>query len=209
MDFRLGYNGELLKAQGQGKGKRRPWEKHQIRLHFHQQLKNLWATHPLLNFYNQPSHFEGTRGFAGHAVVHSAHRTTVGSLAQQYEGYVPLVNEEHGMYCDLDVLFLRAEPIGGLLNHNSGGGDIDNRMKVLFDAFCIPQRGQLQPKPDDPADPSPLFVLLSDDSLITSVKITTDRLLTTETDDPAEACVIVHVHVKSINPLIAPYNLPI
>jgi hypothetical protein len=113
------------------------------------------------------------------------------------------------MYCDLDVLFLRAEPIGGLLNHNSGGGDIDNRMKVLFDAFGIPQRGQLQPKPDDPPDPIPLFVLLSDDSLITSVKVTTDRLLTTETDDPAEACVIIHVHVRSINPLIAPYNLPI
>lgn len=209
MDFRLGYAGDLLKAQGAGKGKRRVWEKHQIRLHFHHQLKNLWATHPLLKFYNQVSHFEGTRGFAGHHVSH--HRTTIDSLAQSYGGYVPLVNELHGMYCDLDILFLRAEPVGNLLKHTSGGGDIDNRMKVLFDALGIPKPGQLQPKPEeDEPDPKPLFVLLSDDSLITSIKVTTDRLLTSEgSDDPAEACLILHVHVKSIDPLTLPYGLTI
>ena len=210
MDFRLVYAGALLKAQGSGGGKTRPWEKHQIRLHFHNQLKNLWATHPLLMFYNQPSHFDGARGFAGRVVLHNLHRTTVESLAERYEGYVPLVNGEHGMYCDLDVLFLRAEPVGGLLKHNAGGGDIDNRIKVLFDALRIPQRGQLRPRPTDEPDPSPIFVLLSDDSLITSVRVTTDRLLTTEkSDDPAEACLILHVHVKSIDPLAAPYGVSV
>lgn len=206
MDFRLVYAGELLRAQGSGGGKNRAWEKHQIRLHFHNQLRNLWATHPLLVFYNQPSHFDGARGLAGRAVLHHLHQTTVESLAERYEGYVPLVNGDHGMYCDLDVLFLRAEPVGGLLKHNSGGGDIDNRIKVLFDALGIPQRGQLRPRQTDEPDPSPVFVLLSDDSLITSVRVTTDRLLTTQSDDPAEACLIIHVHVKSIDPLAMPYG---
>jgi hypothetical protein len=135
--------------------------------------------------------------------------TRINDIANSYEGFVPVVNEKFGMFCDLDILFLRAENTGGLVNRVSGSGDIDNRIKTLLDALCVPKRGEIGRKPDDLPDPRPMFVLLSDDSLVTSLRVVTDRLLTTESNDPSEACLIIHVTVRTINPLGAPYGIPI
>lgn len=202
MEFRLVYYGGLLKAAG--RSSTRVWHKHQIRLYLHNQLKRLWETDPLLNFYAQESHMEAG-GMAHFFTRHSA--TQPETIAKRYEGFVPLVNEDFGMFCDLDILFLRAEPVGKVIKRDAGGGDIDNRMKTLLDALCIPQRGQIGRADSDPPDPNPVFVLLSDDSLVTSLKITADRLLEPATDDPAEACVIVHAKVRTVDPLKAPYGM--
>ncbi len=60
----------------------------------------------------------------------------------------------------------------------SNQGDVDNRVKVLFDALRIPENPGEIPRDAIPGDDeSPLFCLLQDDRLITEVKITTDRLL--------------------------------
>lgn len=202
MEFRLVYAGSLLKAAGYNKS--RVWEKHQIRRYLHHQLERLWSTHPLLAFYAQPAHIQRD-GFAGRVVKH----VTIGSIAEHYEGFVPVVNTQFGMICELDILFLRAETAGNLLKHGTGGGDIDNRMKVLFDALRIPERGEVKLKEGDEPDPKPMFVLLSDDSLVTSVKITTDRLLISEGDDPAEACVVIHANVKGVDPMLTPYEVSV
>jgi hypothetical protein len=190
MEFRLIYGGSLLKSS---QSKARPWEKHQIRLEFHRQLKKLWECHPVFRIYNE-----------------GEDRTRLENIAKQYEGYVPIVNGGFGMVCDLDILLLRVEPPGYLVMKDAkGSGDIDNRLKVLFDALSLPQRGQVPiPKDGEAPDPRPFFVLLQDDGLITGVRVTTDRLLAAEDDcRPSEACVVIHATVKVADPTRSPYQL--
>ena len=87
--------------------------------------------------------------------------------------FVPLITTRLNLICHLDVLFLRSDPAGSLI---SQGGDIDNRIKTLFDALQIPDGNQLPAeKPDD--DEAPFFCVLEDDALITRVNVETDRLL--------------------------------
>lgn len=205
MQFHLVYAGNLLKSGRSG----HTWEKHQIRRYLHPQLKRLWETHPLLSFYALDQHWQPV----GHGRTVVDHWTTkVGNIAKNFEGYVPLVMADFGMVCELEILFLRAEPAGNLLQRGgSGGGDIDNRMKVLFDGLCMPVRGQVKLRSDDTPDPSPMYVLVQDDSLITSLKVTADRFLAAGSDadpaDPAEACVIVSVNVKVADPIKLPYGI--
>jgi len=201
MEFRLIYGGSLLKAAHGTKT--RSWEKHQIRRQFHEQLKRLWETHPLLIFYSRPMHFEKDRN----RLILREPDTAIEKVAAHFEGYVPLVNGDFGMVCDLDILFLRPEPAGKLFREGKGGGDIDNRLKTLMDALKMPQRGQVKVKEGDGEDPNPFFVLLQDDALVTSVRVTTDRLLTVDDNcDPAEACVIISVGIRVADPIRSPYG---
>ena len=172
MEFRLAYVGNLMKASRPGN--LRVWEKHQLRRYFHPQLEGLWKTHPLLSFYTQEKHWEKRgKGIAGED--HSATQTA--AIAQHFEGYIPLVMKDFGMVCEVDFLFLRAEPPGNVLQRGgAGGGDIDNRIKTLFDSLCMPDRGQVKLMAGDEPDPTPMYVLLEDDSLITSIKVNADSL---------------------------------
>ena len=47
----------------------------------------------------------------------------------------PLIDERYGLACALDILFLRRDEPGNVIK---SGGDIDNRLKVLFDALRTP-----------------------------------------------------------------------
>jgi hypothetical protein len=98
--------------------------------------------------------------------------------------------------CALDILFLRRDQPGDLIKH---GGDIDNRIKVLFDALRMPQDEQelTGQKPDVAEDP--FFCLLQDDKQITEVKITTDRLLTPQASDEGINDVHLIIHVKTLS----------
>src|SRR6266849_6098917 len=49
--------------------------------------------------------------------------------------FVPLVRQSLALACSLDILFLRREEPGSLILQ---GGDIDNRIKTLFDALKMP-----------------------------------------------------------------------
>jgi hypothetical protein len=155
VNFRLTYDGPL-KAASQSETRR--LEKHAIRLVFSEQLNQLlshrsdvtekeWQNMPWEDF---------------HAMVKKK-----GDLT-----FVALVRGRLNLVCDLDILFLRRENPGQLI---SGGGDIDNRIKVLFDALRIPQ--------DDnevrgiPPHDKIIFCLTEDDRLITGFRVTTDRLL--------------------------------
>ena len=58
-------------------------------------------------------------------------------------------------------------------------GDIDNRLKTLFDALRAPKNATEIPKGAVPGpDEDPFFCLLEDDALITAVSVETERLLT-------------------------------
>jgi hypothetical protein len=65
--------------------------------------------------------------------------TTVAALASKHALYgwnfVPLVTAELSLLCNLEILMLRRVDPGKLIQSS---GDIDNRIKTLFDALQIP-----------------------------------------------------------------------
>jgi hypothetical protein len=172
MEFRLTYSGPLHTYGS-------PEEKQRIRLHFHPQLTELWLTHP------------GLTQLQGRWQKESLAK--VG--AWQFQ---PLVTSRWRLHCRLNILFLRPGLPGKLI---SKGGDIDNRIKTLFDALRIPALGEL-PKPNDPPWKGVTCCLLENDSLISGFDVETDQLLGGEAGGGPpmpDSCVqlVIHVAVKS------------
>src|SRR5947209_8395436 len=117
VNFRLTYDGPL-KAASQSETRR--VEKHTIRCVFSRQLDQLiLRRNEVLN-----GEFES---------LPSGQTLTV-----KRGNFIcfALVREKLSLVCDLDILFLRRENPGQLISH---GGDLDNRIKVLFDALRMPQ----------------------------------------------------------------------
>jgi len=110
---------------------------------------------------------------------------------------VPIVTKAGGYSCSLRILFLRRDNPGHLI---ASGGDIDNRLKVLFDGLRMPDTvGELGALPLE-ADENPFFCLLEDDSLITSVTVTTDRLLIPQDTGERIHDVYLVIHATVVNP---------
>jgi hypothetical protein len=172
MEFRLTYAGPLL---GSSRNNTRADHKHAIRKAFHRQLRTLWETYVPLR-YAVPRRYQ--------RLSHSHERTTTyeGTLADYLASiyrrgdyrFVPMVREELSLVCSLHVLFLRPDRPGAIVK----SGDIDNRLKTLFDALRMPMSdeemtGHLKPKDGE----DPFYVLMEDDKLFTHVAIETDMLL--------------------------------
>jgi hypothetical protein len=137
-------------------------QKHDIRRALQPQLKEQWAIDPALD-----------------AIARSADNgiTKLDQIAKKFARrgfrFVPLVMREYNLVCNLEIVFLRREEPGAVLQT---GGDIDNRLKTLFDSLTVPQENQLQGAvPRDGEDP--FYCLLEDDSLVAGVEIRTERLL--------------------------------
>jgi hypothetical protein len=178
MEFHLVYDGKLPAA---GSGGTRAKEKHVIRKVFHRQLMNLWRTQPFLREFSAKN---GGSEFG---------------LANRYArcGYrfLPLVSDWFMASCALDVLFLRRDGPGSLVK---SGGDIDNRLKVLFDALRMPQTcdevcGE-SPTPEE----DPFFCVLEDDRLISKVQVGTNWLLTSAGPDEHVHDVHLVIRVKTV-----------
>jgi hypothetical protein len=115
--------------------------------------------------------------------------------------FLPLVNSYFGETCRLDILFLRCDIPGNLIQH---GGDIDNRLKVLFDALRMPLNvAELAGAVPTADDADPFYCLLQDDKLVTEFSVMTDRLLTPKQTDKHEHDVHLILHVTTI-PLMTP-----
>jgi len=56
--------------------------------------------------------------------------------------FIPIVYEALFLVANLDILFLRPEEPGKIVTQ---GGDLDNRIKTLFDALRVPKPGELPP----------------------------------------------------------------
>ena len=95
---------------------------------------------------------------------------------------------------------MRRDDPGGIVKN---GGDVDNRLKVLVDGLRMPtearELGSYQTI--DPADEDPFYCLLEDDSLITGISVTTDRLIVPKeaTEDINNVRLVIHVTV--VNPI--------
>ena len=176
MEFRLIYEGPL-RSNADAKNK------HAIRKAFHQQLKQLWEQHELLQL-------------ASTRYISPLEGPVLNILAKKFDRcgfrFVPLVNKRFELICSLNILFLRRSKPGELIKH---GGDLDNRMKTLFDALKVPQDCDGVVGPPD-ADESPFYCLLEDDALISGLKITTDRLLTPANAGNHRHDVMLVIHVK-------------
>ncbi|MFI5107966.1 MAG: hypothetical protein ACHP78_03865 [Terriglobales bacterium] len=191
MEFRLIYRG-ALPAQGSGKGGKRRKEKHAIRREFHRQLKELWNQNPFLR-----KRGTGLIHVEREGVVEK-HCTRLELIAEQYQvndfSFVPLINEAGGLACSLHILFLRRDNPGHLIE---SGGDIDNRIKVLFDALRKPDGNEI--RHCHPAeDEKPFHCLLENDVLVSEVSVTTDRLLLPQEPGEDIHAVMLIVQVKTI-----------
>jgi hypothetical protein len=178
MEFRLTYRGPLpVKGNDEVKQK--------LRKNFHAQLSELWRQEPLVNwndiFLASPENNDASLVFK------------VGRFL-----FVPLVSERIGFICQLEILFLRRQEPGMLIGSQ---GDIDNRLKNLFDALRIPTKAELNRsnKEDWPKAEEIFFCLLEDDALITKVGVTTDRLLEPydQLGEKDDVYVVVHVTTKA------------
>jgi hypothetical protein len=194
LEFRLIYKGSL---PAQGKGGSRVKEKHAIRRQFHPQLRELWSKQQLLRGYTQETDLT-KRVYIDQNAGADEKATGLDFIAKTFTkfGYrfVPLIGSFFGIACSLDILFLRRDGPGNLI---VSGGDIDNRIKVLFDGLKIP--GSDAEVANDPpqSGEDPFFCLLEDDALITDVKITTDRLLTPQESEEHIHDVHLVLHIKT------------
>jgi hypothetical protein len=204
MEFRLTYQGLLLSERKDATIlAARATHKHEIRKFLHPQLRRLWEIHPYLSKARTlPAPGQPNPAFGGKVATRFGTPRpdyTVPRLAEKFSrfGYrfVPLVIREMDLLCAIDVLFLRADPPGSVLT----AGDIDNRLKTLFDGLIVPRElGQLGEHTTPAIDEDPFYCLLEDDSLITKVSVETDTLLApvSSPPNPSDARVIITVRIK-------------
>lgn len=175
MEFTLHYRGEL-------KANRGAKDKHALRRYFHSQLAILWQQIPLKDRGDLLGQEENDKN---------------SSIIQSINGFdfAPLINEKLHLIAELRITMLRPEPPGAIITQ---AGDIDNRLKTLFDALKMPKEPTALPTGEQPKeDEMPFFCLLEDDNLITKVAVSTDRLLYGGVS-PSEVELMVHVTTKAV-----------
>jgi hypothetical protein len=195
--FRLLYSGQLL---GASKGDTRSAHKHEIRKHFSPQLKRLWENKDALRYWLL-SAGSRARTAKGEPAGYSSDEMELSRIAGieavanswtiQNSRFIPLITADVVARCRIDILFLRPED----QNYIIQGGDLDNRLKTLFDAFRMPKANE-----ECGNDPEPCFVLLEDDSLISEVAIIADNLLMLPNQSELkinDAFLVIDVQVKS------------
>ncbi len=190
MHFRLTYAGTLKSTGNRSDAA----HVHEIRRVFHAQLKKFRLSHPYLKDAKWSHPITGQ---------HMPVRLLKDRLAEEwsrFEGYnfVPLVTESLSLACGLDILFLRPSMPGEIMK----SGDIDGRMKTLFDALRMPDnRSELGSNDLPLQDEKPFYVLLQDDKLITHISITTDMLL--EPIGPHigsnDARIVISINIQPVN----------
>jgi hypothetical protein len=192
MEFRLVYKG-ILSSNGFKE------EKQKIRKEIHAQLKKLWNQEPLINadkeLIGDKEPDDDSRRIWGVG----NHIKNIGTFK-----FVPLISRATKWIAELDILFLSQEEAGQMIKNN---GDIDNRLKTLFDALRTPQSENEVPKGDSPTDDEkPFFCLLEDDKLITKVSVTVDQLLNPPFMSPNNKELLVIIKVNTKKTMITAFN---
>jgi len=157
--FSLTYDGELLSATDKHS---RVKNKNEIRFNLSMQHRQVYRAADFSRFQ------------LDHATIPESGRMVRGI------GFVPLLTRKMNASCNLSINFMRNEQPGQIVH----GGDIDNRLKTLFDALRLPEHEsevlpELRSASEMIDDPMPLcFCLLEDDSLITDLSVHTATIMT-------------------------------
>jgi hypothetical protein len=201
MQFRLVYRGQLPAS---GNSSKKPDKVRDIRDQFHPQLEILWKTHPalkrlqtsawvtdgktqVLGTYASP--FDPEPDFKRYPPPpHFVNLLT--PIDVDGKAYIPLVRESLSLTCSLGILFLRQEDPGSLVLQ---GGDIDGRIKTLFDALRMPTAEVVRKYPQAQDH---TYCLMESDTLISSFDVDTDRLLVAETNHAHEALLVIDVSIN-------------
>lgn len=175
MRFRLFYEGEFFSAKDDNVKDHRTTHKHCLRRDFHLQLRDLWNERKFL----RETETNGTVfGVPGQSKLL---KDKLAELSPEIGGYrfIPLVHEKLDLTCSLKVLMLRRDRPGDRPGKIFDARDIDNRLKVLFDALKMPKDGSElgSNAPLRDGSDNPMFVLLQKDELISHVSVETDDLL--------------------------------
>jgi hypothetical protein len=202
MQFRLLYSGNQLVSNGDASAK------HVLRKAFHPQLKQLWETNFQLKQLAQQVAFSriDPRKYLVKATVSPEDRdldlrndffASMGALYNRGNfNFVPLVVEDLCLRVSIDILFLRPDQHPLI----KAGGDLDNRLKTLFDALRVPETTDgLGGNPEKGEDP--FFVLLYDDCLISEIRVNTDNLLMLPARKALDAKDVFLVMDIKINPM--------
>lgn len=187
MEFKLTYEGELP-SEGN------PAQKHRIRKALHPQLVQLWESDLMLKDIKERgadvlNYQERTTHSHAHYFQELADKCRNGTFR-----FLPLVTKDLDLVCSLEILILRREPPGDLVK---AGGDIDNRIKTLFDALRVPRDANEIPPGAMPGPAEdPFYCLLEDDSLIVDFKVSADRLLAPPSPEESATDVRLLLNVK-------------
>jgi hypothetical protein len=141
VDFTLYYRGSLW-ANG------KPKHKHELRQHFHKQIKELWGQPPLnehLHLIDPTYEPPQTRGAI--IVTATVEKPSVVCPVGAYN-FASIVSSKIDLVADLSITLLRPGAPGEIVTK---GGDLDNRIKTLLDALKIPERPDALPKGASPA----------------------------------------------------------
>ena len=209
MKFTLTYEGELRSNDDY----RRKWE---IRNRFHPQMQELWKINSALQGVLRNRYVPvGQGGWMSWETHHDEdndnpmpmqppdeskygkHRDLCEPIIKGGRKFMPLVRNSFALRCGLSILFLRREPPGKVYQ----GGDIDNRLKTLFDALSVPNPEQIV---DDRTVEDPIYCLLEDDSLISRIDVDTRQLLSRPNGSKHDVHLVIEVDVRAIN--IRQYN---
>jgi hypothetical protein len=186
MQFTLVYHGPL-KSNGGAK------EKHAIREEINRQLTKLWDYPPLNGYvdFNEGQLMEHFRFKPSPVVLNEIRGLKI----------APVFRKAMHAAVELDILLLRSEPPGSFV---VSGGDIDNRLKTLFDALRAPHNeGELPKYVGVPGTERQFLTLLEDDCQIIRVNVETDILL-----EPCDQSVVqLFIRVKTRLIKVTPYNI--
>jgi hypothetical protein len=151
-----------------------------MRQQFHPQLKAVWATHQLLIAkQSEPTSMLNTERLAGEYKVPPW-------------SFVPLVTEQIRVLCGLEIVLLRLDHPGSSI----WSGDIDNRIKTIIDALEVPDANAGYADLPLEADRDPLYCLLENDKLLTSVSVETGRLLNYSGTEQSHAEANIRVRIR-------------
>lgn len=211
MQFRLTYRGQLPSTQKQNKVGD---AKHAIRKALHPQLRDLCARNDRLAAMARSVRGEQFQPSPGPDwYMLDIQTAALADIGQKYRlkgfEFVPLIIGKVLGHCELDVLFLRREKPGSLLTKpkDEYGGDLDNRLKIFFDALRVPQSENELPRNAAPTpDEVPFYCLLEDDAQITAFRVESDTLLGDSTPGNAKDVSLV-VQVTTRLTEVNAYNI--
>lgn len=176
MRFTLRYAGDGLLSAGNTATRKR--EKQLLRTHFHQQLKRLWEANNVLRGIPRTKLTQPIKVHDSYDLprplgnVEPLIRNFLFRVQYHNSWFIPLITGPMEAHCHLAIRVGRPIKPGSIV---FDGGDLDGRLKTLFDALAIPKEEHSL----DPRDVSEQehICLLSDDSLITALSIESYELL--------------------------------